>query len=77
MCERCRDMGPTAGGQNEEEAARLWNAASGEADRKPDAALKADCAVLRDAVEYAHSQGFEWPSDPLAHVSKPDKEADK
>jgi len=27
QCEQCRDIGPYAGGQNEEEAARLWNEA--------------------------------------------------
>jgi hypothetical protein len=33
--------------------------------------LQWDNAKLRDAIEYAHSEGFEWPSDPLAALSQP------
>lgn len=27
---------------------------------------------LREAVEYAHAQGFEWPSDPMQRAALPD-----
>lgn len=31
-------------------------------------AAEAQIAVLRDAIEYVHSEGFNWPSDPLASL---------
>jgi len=33
-------------------------------------ALEADKDALVDALNYAHSEGFEWPSDPFATLAK-------
>ena len=46
---------------------------SGGAFRRKNIKLEREAADeierLREAIEYAHSEGFEWPSDPLPPLS--------
>ena len=32
-------------------------------------ALEAELEIARDAIDFAHSEGFEWPSDPIAAMN--------
>lgn len=36
--------------------------------------LEQQLARMIDTVEFAHSEGFEWPSDPFAKVKEPGDE---
>jgi hypothetical protein len=33
--------------------------------------LLADMELMREAIEYAHAHGFEWPSDPMPKRANP------